>query len=183
MKTIKKSILLFCTIGVLILAGAGCGKANAQSGAGQSAQAPAAQSGTMGVITDVSGSSIIVAVMPQGNGAPQQPQGSGQPQGTGQPPQGGQPGGSGTQQPQMDTSGWEKKTFKIDASTKIVQGGSGGEAALKVSDLKSGENVAVTERSGASGTAGQIMVMQFGQGGPRGPGGQGGPAPQFTSKS
>jgi hypothetical protein len=85
----------------------------------------------------------------------------------------------------MDTSSWDKKTYKIDSGTKIVQDGSTGGTALKLSDLKTGESVVVAERSGVSGTAGQITVMQLGQGGPGGQGGPSGsaPAPQSTSKS
>lgn len=165
----------------LVLLAAGCGKANTSGTA--SVQAPAATPGTMGIITQIGSDSITLAVMPQGAGPQGGQPGGGAPQVSGAPQ-----GGNGAQQPQMDTSGWEKKSYKIDSGTQIVQGGSNGGAALKLSDLKTGESVAVTERSGAAGTAGQITVMQFGQGGPGGPGGQGAPlgsapAPRATSKS
>lgn len=189
----KKGILFACTIAALIALPAGCGKANSGSAAsGQSAQASA---GTMGVITQISGNSITIAMMPNGGSNGNQPQASGAPQG-GQGPGGQNPGGQAGSppgaMPAQDTSSWQKETFVIDSSTKIVQGRMPGStstqsSSLTVSDLKTGESVSVTGRSGTSGnTADQITVMQ-GMGGmpgvQGGPAGSGAPAPQPTANS
>ncbi len=159
----------------------------AQGGQGQ----PAAMEGTRGIVTVVSDSSITVAVMPAGQGGFGGPQGSARPdraRGSARPDRSARPDGqSGGLAPggQVDTSGWEQKTFAIDGQTKITQmtrgngnDNSAGTQALTVADLKTGESVRITERSGSVGTADTVSVMGSwggGQGGPPdgGPGEQG----------
>lgn len=180
-------------LGMAVLAAmtaAGCGKAGntQQSGANNRQNSQNRQNmldmGTRGIITEVGTDSVTIAVMPtdsmQGGGMDRQPSGSGAPdKPSGTPPSGDGKAPSAT----MDTSNWEKKTYKVDSNTKINQlsmDSSSGSTALKLSDLKAGDNVGIQESS-TSGTAGTITVMQ---GMPGGPGGQGnGPAPSSGTKS
>jgi hypothetical protein len=189
---------------------AGCqskSNANAQgNGSDGQGQFPQIQ-GTMGIVTDISDSSITIAVMPQGQGfggqggnraqgGTNRARGSGSPQRTA-PADNGQ-NGDAAARPTMDTSSWEKKTFTIDSSTKITQmsrgnGSSGQSATLKASDITTGESVAIAERSGKTGTADTINVMgAMGRGGfdggqGAGPDGQqgnpDGNAPSSTNKA
>lgn len=196
----KKSIRIVCISAILAMAlfsAAGCKAANTQSNQGGSGQGPsgalpAGMSGTRGVITQVSGTSVTIAVMPQGTGGNggQMPSGSGGPNGT-LPANGGPQGSGGPDRSAMpgasmspiDTSSWEKQTFTIDGSTKITQGqapgSNAGSTALKASDLKTGDSVVIAERSGKAGVADEITVMQGMGGFGGGPGG----APAATTNS
>lgn len=153
---------------------------------------PPTMQGVTGIVTDISDTSITIAVMPEGQGFGGQngargsarpdggPNGSARPDSrpdsSAQPDQRQQPDESSS--PAIDTSNWEKKTFTIDSSTKITQmsRGNGNDASsqstsLKASDIKTGESVNITERSAKAGAADAITVM--GRGGFGGQGGRG----------
>jgi len=193
MKSMKKLSLIAAILTALFLLSAGCAATttpkNSQNVPGGAL--PSGTGGTQGIITEVSTTSITIAVIPAGTtpqgGDRNMPQGTA-PQGTA--PQGTAPQGAAPQGAQsFDTSSWQKMTFSIDGSTKIVQGqapgASGGAKAstLKASDLKVGGSVTITAQSGQADAADQITVMQ-GMGGIPGGGPQGNaPAPSATAKS
>ena len=195
MKAWQRMALAAALIAALGLAGCQSkASANTQGNAQGNGQGqPTAIDGTMGIVTAISDNS-----MPQGQGFGQGgPQGTGRPQGgpqnSAQPDQGQAPGGpDSTSGATVDTSGWEQKTYAIDSSTKITKmsrangdSNSAQSTAIKASDIKSGESVRITERSGQTGTADTISVMgAFGRGngqGNPGNGGQGGGQNQGNS--
>ena len=166
------------------LLAAGCSQVAPSQGnrQNQAGAGPAGGSGTMGIITEVSETSVTIALMPSGQMG-QRPGGQ-QPQGTppaeaGQKPDGTPPPDGAKQQPNgsmppmnaPDTANWEKKTYAIDDKTAITQGQGGESKALTAADLKTGDSVMVTERSGKAGTADSVTVMR-GMGRPGGQPGQ-----------
>ncbi len=199
MSVIAKRIAAVALSCVLLLAAGGC-KASAGSNAQGSGQnAPQDDGSVWGIVTAVSSDSITIAVMqgmgggqrPDGFGAPSgsgRPSGSGKPSGT-PPAQGGQPDASGAPGGLMDTTNLVKKTYKIDADTKIVSmGGQDGakSTTLATGDIAENGLVSITTKSGDDTAAAQIAVMQGGFGGQGGPGGpndngRGGGQPQATA--
>lgn len=192
MRIKKGSVFFTCMLAAALTLAAGCGKADPGGSAapGSSARPQGTMSGAMGVVTQVGADSITIAVMPQGmggnggqmSGGSGLPDRNGAPRGSGGPaPTGGMPGPEGSM-PAMDTSGWQTQTYRIDDKTKITQGamqGQDGGQALTAADLKAGDSVVITERSGtAAVTADQITVTQGMGGMPGGPGGN--PAPSAT---
>ncbi len=177
MKAWQRSALAAVLIAALGLAG--CQSKTDNPAQGGQGQFPAME-GTMGIVTAVSDTSITVAIMPAGQGGFGGPQGSARPdraRGSGRPDPSARPDGQGggfAPGGQMDTSSWEQKTFAIDNKTKITRmtrgsgnGDSAGAQALAAADIKTGDSVRITERSGSAGIADTISVMGgFGQGGP-----------------
>ena len=133
--------------------------------------------GTFSIITEIKDNTLTVAMMP----ADASPQGTNQPtrpSGTGTMPQGSMPNVPFSPNSNgLDTSNWQKTTWTVDDKTTIVQGQFGGSNtaatnAMKLADLKVGDSVMITERTGQTNVADQITVMQgFGnaQGGGRFP--------------
>jgi hypothetical protein len=133
--------------------------------------------GVFSIIMEIKDNTITVALMP----ADAFPQGANQParpSGTNTMPQGSMPSVPSSPNPNgLDTSNWQKTNWTVDDKTIIDQGQFGGSNTaatnpLKLSDLKVGDSVMITERAGQTSIAGQITVMQgFGnnQGGGRFP--------------
>ncbi len=199
MKAWQRSALAAVLITALGLTGC---QSKTDSPAQGSQGQPAAMEGTMGIVTAVSDTSIVVAVMPTGQGGLGGLRGSARPdrvRGSARPDPSARPNGQGegfAPGGQVDTSGWEQKTFAIDGQTKITRmtrsngnGNSAGAQALTTADLKAGDSVRITERSGSAGTADTISVMGgFGEGGPpdgspgdQGPDARSGATPDTTS--
>jgi hypothetical protein len=182
LKLCKQIVLGSAVLAVLFSAGCKAAPAaqssQSNTGQGQAGQAPGGM-GTQGIVTQIDGSAITIAVMPAGLG--QQAGDRGQPPTGSASPGATAPAAIGA----PDTSSWQKTTYTIDGKTKIAQGQMPGSdtaqaQALTAADLKTGDNVSITVRAGQSGVADQVTVMPGGlgrQGRPQGT------APAATAKS
>lgn len=179
MKTMIRIVLATAALTVMLAAGCKANTPQNQAAGGQPGNRPQGgmmqptDGSVMGVITEVSATSVTIAQMPAGqmgraNG--QNPDGTPPADGDRQKPEGtalpeGGRGGA------MDTSDWEKSTWAIDGSTKIiVVQQDGTEKTLDVSDLKVGDSVSILANESSKTTAVTITVRTGMSGMPGGPG-------------